>query len=92
MGQSKFSSFIEACINTAIGFMTTLVLAPVVYPLFGHAFTLAQNLGITAIFTIVSIFRGYAVRRWFNSRIKRLAAMIASQKATTCNVSSAEDR
>ena len=92
MIQSKFSSFIEACINTAIGFMTTLFLAPIVYPLFGHAFTLAQNMGITAIFTEVSILRCYAVRRWFNARIKRLAVMIASQKAPTCNVSSVEDR
>ena len=81
MEQSKFGSLIEACINTAIGFMTTLVLAPIVYPLFGHSFTLAQNLGITAIFTVMSILRGYAVRRWFNARIKRLAALIASQRA-----------
>jgi len=81
MEQSRFSSLIEACINTAIGFGTTLVLAPIVYPLFGHAFTLAQNLGITAIFTVVSILRGYAVRRWFNARIKRLAALIAAQRA-----------
>lgn len=81
MVQSKFDSLVEACINTAIGFLTTLVLAPIVYPLFGHAFTLAQNLGITAIFTVVSILRGYAVRHWFNARIKRLAALIASQRA-----------
>lgn len=64
--------------NTAIGFMTTLVLAPIVYPLFGHSFTLAQNLGITAIFTIVSILRGYAVRRWFNERIRSAARRIAA--------------
>jgi len=76
MEQTRASSFVEACINTAIGFATTLVLAPIVYPLFGHSFTLAQNLGITAIFTVVSIMRGYAVRRWFNARIKRFAALI----------------
>lgn len=80
MEQSKFGSLIEACINTAIGFLTTLVLAPIVYPLFGHTFTLAQNLGITAIFTVVSVLRGYAVRRWFNAQIKRLAALIAAAK------------
>lgn len=80
MEQSKLGSLIEACINTAIGFLTTLVLAPIVYPLFGHTFTLAQNLGITGIFTVVSILRGYAVRRWFNLRIKRLAALIAAAR------------
>ena len=80
MEQSKFGSLIEACINTAIGFLTTLVLVFIVYPLFGHTFTLAQNLGITAIFTVVSVLRGYAVRRWFNAQIKRLAALIAAAK------------
>ena len=79
MEQTRASSFVEACINTAIGSGTTLVLAPIVYPLFGHSFTVAQNLGITAIFTVVSIIRGYAVRRWFNARIKRLAALIAQR-------------
>lgn len=80
--QSRLGSFIEACMNTAIGFMTTLVLAPIVYPLFGHAFTLAQNLGITAIFTIVSILRGYAVRRWFNERIRNAARRLAAATTT----------
>lgn len=59
--------------NTAIGFVVTLGLAPIVYPLFGHGFTMSQNLGITAIFTVVSILRGYVVRRWFNAKIRRAA-------------------
>lgn len=64
-------------LNTAIGFGISLVLAMVVYPLFGHAFTLAQNVGITCIFTVASIARGYAVRRWFNSRLQRTARALA---------------
>lgn len=71
--QSKISSFIEACVHTAVGFVISLLLSLIVYPLFGHSFSLAQNVGITFIFTISSIARGYAVRRWFNAKIHKFA-------------------
>lgn len=83
MQQSKLSSLAEACINTAIGFAINLALAPIVYPLFGHAFTLSQNIGLTLVFTVVSVLRGYAVRRWFNARIKSLAARLIAKSQTT---------
>lgn len=79
MDQSKRSSFIEAVINTAIGFLVTLILSPIVYPMFGHSFTVSQNLAITAIFTFTSIFRGYVVRRWFNGRIKNVANTVSTR-------------
>lgn len=78
MEQTRLGSFIESCINTAIGFLITLGLTPIVYPLFGHAFTLSQNLGITAIFTAASVARGYCVRRWANGRIKHAAFRLAA--------------
>ena len=73
MNQTRIGSLIEACINTAIGFAMSMALSLIVYPMFGHAFTLAQNVGITAIFTVASILRSYVVRRWFNARIHRAA-------------------
>ncbi len=66
MTQSRRHSFIEAMAGTAIGFVISVLASMVVYPLFGHAFTLHQNIGITAIFTVLSIARGYAVRRLLN--------------------------
>ena len=72
MNQTRLASLAEATINTAIGFVMSMLLSAVVYPLFGFQVTLAQNLAITTIFTIASIARGYAVRRWFNARIKLL--------------------
>lgn len=78
MEQTRKQSLIESVINTVIGFMITLALAPVIYPLFGHSFTFSQNLGITVIFTFTSIARGYVVRRGFNARIKKLSSKIAS--------------
>ena len=72
MNQTRLASLAEATINTAIGFAVSMALSAVVYPLFGFPVTLAQNLAITAIFTVASIARSYAVRRWFNARIKSI--------------------
>jgi predicted membrane chloride channel (bestrophin family) len=72
VNQTRLASLAEAVINTAIGFAVSMVLSSVVYPLFGFPVTLVQNLGITTIFTIASVARSYAVRRWFNARIKSI--------------------
>lgn len=77
MNQTRIGSLIEAVINTAIGFGISMLLAVIVYPLFGHSFTMAQNLGITCIFTVVSIARGYILRRWFNAKLQLAAARMA---------------
>lgn len=81
MNQTRLGSLIEACINTAIGFVLSIALSLVVYPMFGHAFTLAQNFWITVIFTVASIARSYAVRRWANNRIHMAAQRLATKAA-----------
>lgn len=77
MKQTRLSSFYEACIGTGIGFALSLLSSPIVYPLFGHSFTLGQNIGITVVFTALSVARSYAVRRWFNGRIHSAAKRLA---------------
>lgn len=77
MNQTRIGSLIEACLNTAIGFAMSIVLSLIVYPMFGHSFTFAQNVGITVIFTLASIVRGYVVRRWFNARIHEASQRLA---------------
>jgi hypothetical protein len=77
MSQTRISSLIEAVINTAVGFVISLVLTAVVLPAYGHAVTLSQNLQITAIFTVASILRSYCLRRWFNARIHAAALRMA---------------
>ena len=72
----KVRKLIEACISTVIGFIVTVLISPIVYPFFGHSFTVAQNIGITAVFTVASVLRGYIIRRWFNARIKKLAQQL----------------
>lgn len=74
MTQTRLQSLIEALVNVGIGMVVSVLLSLVVYPLFGHAFTLAQNVGLTLVFTVASIVRSYCVRRWFNARISRAVA------------------
>lgn len=78
MNQTRLGSLIEACINTAIGLIGSILLSLIVYPMFGHSFTFAQNVGITAIFTVWSVLRGYVIRRWFNARIHSAAQRLAA--------------
>lgn len=65
MSQSRLHSFIEAWANVLVGFLVGLISNIVVLPLFGHAFTFIENVGITLTFTVVSVIRGYGVRRFF---------------------------
>ena len=65
-GQTKAQSAAEAVFNIAIGWLVSLGVTAVVLPMFGHDVTLGQNIGMTSIFTAVSLVRSYAVRRYFN--------------------------
>lgn len=76
MTQTRLQSLIEALVNVALGMVISVLLSLVVYPAFGHAFTLAQNIGITVIFTVASILRSYVVRRWFNAALHRAAVRV----------------
>ncbi|MEG1038904.1 MAG: hypothetical protein RSE32_14490 [Comamonas sp.] len=64
--QSKKMSLLETCASTAIGYAVAILAQVLVFPLFGLTVSLSQNLAIGAIFTVVSIARGYCVRRLFN--------------------------
>ena len=66
MTQSRRHSLLESACSTIFGFGIALACQMVVYPLYGLHPSLGQNLGITGIFTAVSIVRGYGFRRLFN--------------------------
>lgn len=67
MKQSKKQSLKETVISTFIGLVVSLITQIVVFPLYGMEVSFNQNLQITMIFTVVSIARGYFVRRFFNN-------------------------
>lgn len=67
MKQSKKQSLKETVISTFIGLAVSLITQIVVFPLYDLEVSFNQNIQITIIFTVVSILRGYLVRRYFNN-------------------------
>ena len=65
MIQSKRNSLIEACTNTAIGYLINLAAQMLIFPLFGIKASIGQNIGIGLSFTGISVARQYIIRRWF---------------------------
>lgn len=68
MTQSKTQSLNETVISTIIGLLVSLLTQIIVFPLYGLEVKFNQNVQITIIFTLVSIVRGYCVRRYFNKK------------------------
>lgn len=66
--QSKRQSLIETVTSTFIGLSVSFLTQIIVFPMYNLEVNFSQNLQITAIFTIVSILRGYCVRRLFNKK------------------------
>lgn len=69
MTQKRKHSFIEAVISTVVGFFLTLLVQAIVFPLYDIHTTHSENLQITGVFTIVSVIRGYVLRRIFNRQV-----------------------
>lgn len=63
--QSSLHSLLETLASIAIGFLVSLGITAMVLPAYGLPVTFRHSLEITAIFTVASILRGYAVRRAF---------------------------
>ena len=79
MNQTRLGSLIEAAANTAIGFLVALASQIVIFPLVGIHVPLSTNLEIGFYFTVVSVARGYILRRWFNARLHAAALRLAAR-------------
>ncbi len=66
MSQTRLGSAVEAVLNTASGFVVALIVWHFVAAAYGIPMPLSTNLEITGIFTVVSIARSFAWRRFFN--------------------------
>lgn len=67
MKQSRLMSLAESLANVLVGYGVAVVTQMAVFPLFGLAVTVTENLLIGLIFTAVSIVRSYALRRGFEA-------------------------
>jgi hypothetical protein len=78
MKQSRLMSLVESLANVLVGYGVAVVTQMAVFPLFGLALTVTENLLIGLIFTAVSIVRSYALRRGFEALRVRQSAMASS--------------
>ena len=78
MKQSRLMSLVESLANVLVGYGVAVATQMAVFPLFGLAVTVTENLLIGLIFTAVSIVRSYALRRGFEALRVRQSARDSS--------------
>lgn len=66
MSQSRKMSALESVLNVAIGYSIAITTQTLVFPLFDIHIGMGDQAAIGAIFTVVSLVRGYVLRRLFN--------------------------
>ena len=78
MKQSRLMSLVESLANVLVGYGVAVATQMAVFPLFGLAVTVTENLLIGLIFTVVSIVRSYSLRRGFEALRVRQSAIASS--------------
>jgi hypothetical protein len=68
--QKRKQSLTEAITNTLAGFVISFLIQLLIYPIMDIEVHFTQNIIITLVFTVASIFRGYVLRRLFNKFYK----------------------
>lgn len=69
--QSKKMSLVESLSNTLIGYFIAVISQLIVFPLVGIESSIKQNLIVGFYFTLISIIRGFVLRRLFNEISKK---------------------
>ncbi|PPB79373.1 hypothetical protein LV82_02958 [Albidovulum inexpectatum] len=67
MKQSRTMSLIEAIANVVVGYCVAVLTQILIFPMFHLHTSLAQNLKMGAVFTVVSVARSFALRRLFEA-------------------------
>lgn len=65
--QSRLMSLVETTTNILVGLVISFLSQIVIFKLYDVHLSTQQNAEITLYFTIISILRSYALRRFFNS-------------------------
>ena len=81
MNQTRLGSLIEVCINIVIGFAINWVANLLILPLYGFHITGGQAFSMGLIYTVISVARGYVIRRWFNARLRAMSVAMAGRVA-----------
>ena len=64
--QNKIDSFIEACINTTLGFVIATGANIIIFPIVGITASTSQALLVGVLMTTISVARSYFIRRVAN--------------------------
>ena len=67
MNQTRSASAIESVMNVAIGYMVAICSQVIIFPIYNIHVTTETHLKIGVFFTVISLFRTYAIRRLFNA-------------------------
>ncbi len=63
--------------NTFIGFIVSYAAWPPAAAMFDMPYSHGQHFGIVLFFTVLSVVRGYVLRRWFNARLHKAVVALA---------------
>ena len=66
--QTKKQSLIETLTSVFVGWLIGVILNLTILPLFDYNITVVDSLWVSLIFTVISVVRGYFIRRFFNSK------------------------
>lgn len=66
MSQSRRGSAAEAVTNVLVGLIVSMIANAIVFPIYGFNPSALDNIGITLIYTAISLVRSYCLRRAFN--------------------------
>ena len=70
--QTKRQSLIETLTSVFVGWLIGVILNMLVLPLFDYNITVVDSLLVSLIFTVISVVRGYLIRRFFNSKEEKV--------------------
>ena len=79
--QAKLESLIETVFSTCIGFGVAFTAGPLMYAYLDIPYDNTSNVVITCGFTVLSVARGYVVRRFFATGLHQTAANLARKIA-----------
>lgn len=77
--QTRMESLAEALINCAVGFGVNFTANMIVLPAFGFtSLSLGTNVLIGIVYTVISVVRQYAIRRWAQDKMRSAKATLAA--------------
>lgn len=83
--QTHTESLMESLANVVVGYIVTVAVIQLILPYFGLVIPLNQSLIVSAVFTLLSLIRIYAIRRIFinmsTNNVKNVSSSTSDQKA-----------